>query len=132
MAEIAKSGRPSISTVLPDAADRITGLYAGEAIAAGDACYIASTGLVMRSNGSAIGLAAKVHGWAPDNYALGDAVTIYEGINFNYGAGLTPGTGYYVSGTVVGGIADVASTGGTGIVAIAVDATRIRVRQSVY
>jgi hypothetical protein len=52
-------------------------------------------------------------------------------VHFRYGAGLTPGASYFLSGTVAGGIADAATTGGTAPCAFAIDATRIRALQSV-
>lgn len=58
MASIAKSGSVSIATAAPDAEHSLSGLYAGELLAAGDACYIkTSDGKIWRSNGGA-GLAA--------------------------------------------------------------------------
>lgn len=132
MAELAKSGVPSLSTTLPCPAHSISGLLAGEAIAAGDACYIATTGLVMRSTGAAATAPAKVRGFAAKAASINEAVTLYHDVNFYYGAAMTPGTPYFLSGTVAGGLADAASTGGTAPVAYAVDATRLRVLESRY
>jgi hypothetical protein len=133
MAEIAKSGTPSLATVLPDpGACKLPALVAGENLAAGDACYIKNDGMIYRSTGAATGQAARVMGFAPQKTNAGEVVTLYYHVNFRYGATLTPGTPYYVSGTNPGGLADAASTGGTGIVGFAVDATRIYVRQSGY
>lgn len=132
MAEIAKSGTPSMSSVLPPQNSQFAGLRAGEAIAAGDACRInAADGLVYRASGAAATAAANVHGWASEAAATGEAVTLFSEVNFRYGAGLTPGASYFLSGTVAGGIADAATTGGTAPCAHAVDATRIHVKQSV-
>jgi hypothetical protein len=134
MAEISKSGTPSLSSVLPNAsANKLTGLLAGEDIAAGDACYIkAADGKVWRSTGAAANAAAKVRGWAGIAAKSGEAVTLVFEVNMRYGAALTPGADYFLSGTVAGGIADAASTGGTAPIAYAIDATRIRVMQSRY
>lgn len=133
MAEIAKSGIPSVATVLPDAANKLTGLLAGEALGAGDACYINATdGRVYRSNGTAANAAAKVHGWAAMAAAINDGITLFNDVNIRYGAGLVPGTLYFVSGTVPGGIADVSTIGGSASVAFAVDATRIHAMLSRY
>lgn len=132
MAEIAKSGVPSMSSVLPPQNQRLSGLKAGEAIAAGDACYVASTGLVMRSTGAAANGAAKVRGYAFVDAPVGEAVTLYWDVNFRYGAGLTPGADYFLSGTVAGGIADAASTGGVQPIGYAMDATRIHFFPSRY
>lgn len=132
MAEIAKSGTPSLSTTLPCPAHSISGLLAGEAIAAGDACYIASTGLAMRTSGAAANAAAKCRGFAAAAASINEAVTLYHDVNFRYGAALTPGALYYASSTVAGGLADAATTGGTAAIAYAIDTTRIRVLESRY
>jgi hypothetical protein len=133
MAEIAKSGSPSISTLMPEpGSGKLPTLYAGEAISAGDACYIKSDGKVWRSTGAAVAAAAKVDGFAPMDCPSGEAITLFFSITMRYGAGLTPGARYFLSGTVTGGLADAASTGGTAPVAFAVDATRIYVYQSRY
>lgn len=131
MATIAKSGTPSLASVLPPQNCQIAGLLAGEALAAGDACYIKSDGKVWRSIGTAVNAAAKVDGYAAEACAAGEAVTIFYDVTFRYGAGLTPGARYYV-GAAAGALADAATTGGTAPVAFAVDATRIRVLQSRY
>lgn len=133
MAEITKAGAPSLASVLPPANCKITGLLAGEAIGAGDACYIsAATGRVMRATGAAAGAAAKVRGFAAEACAAGQAVTLLHDVVLRYGAGLTPGADYYLSGTVAGGLADAASVGGTAPVAFALDATRIHVMPGRY
>ena len=131
MADIAKSGTPSLASVAPPASSRISGLLAGEDIAAGDACYIKSDGKVWRSTGAAANAAAKVRGYAFVAAKSGEAVTLYFDVNLNYGAGLTPGADYYLSATA-GALADAASVGGTAPVAYAVDATRIHVMPSRY
>lgn len=131
MADIAKSGTPSLASVLPPQNCQIAGLLAGEALAAGDACYIKSDGKVWRSIGTAVNAAAKVDGFAAEACAVGEAVTIFYDVTFRYGAGLTPGARYYV-GAAAGALADAATTGGTAPVGFAVDATRIRVLQSRY
>lgn len=131
MADIAKSGTPSLSSVLPPANCKITGLLAGEAIAAGDACYIKSDGKVWRSIGTAANAAAKCDGFALVATAVGEAVTLIFDVNVRYGASLTPGARYYI-GAAAGALADAATTGGTAPVAFAVDATRIHVMLSRY
>lgn len=133
MAEIAKSGIPSLYTLGPDpGACKHPPLLAGEAIAAGDCCYVKSDGLVWRSNGVAVAAAAKVRGVAVTKANAGEPITLMYHVVMQYGAGLTPGADYFLSGTVVGGLADVASIGGTGPVGFAIDATRIFLRQSAY
>lgn len=128
MAELSKSGTPSYSSVTPPQADTIVGLLAGEDIAAGDACYIKSSdGRIWRATGAANDALARVSGFAFTAAYAGDPVTLVTNGNFRYGAGMTPQTRYYLSGTVAGGLADAASTGGTKVVAYAIDATRIRI-----
>lgn len=129
MAAVSKSGTPSLATVLPPAANKLT-LIAGEAIAAGDACYVKSDGKLWLSTGAAANAAAVVDGFALSAAAAGEAVTVAHGVRLEYGSGLTPGAGYYLSGTTAGGLVDAASTGGTTVIARAVDATRIEVRRS--
>lgn len=126
MAEIAKSGTPSLSTALPGPENTIGGLLAGEAIAAGDACYIKNDGKVWRATGAAANAAARVRGFAAREASSGEAVTLLRDVTFRYGAGLTPGADVFLSGTVDGGLADAASTGGTDAIGFVVDATRIR------
>ena len=134
MAEIAKAGIPSLSTILPNDSNRISGdIFAGENLGACDACYInPADGKAYRSNGVAIAAAAKVRGFCATSAKTGQATSLYSGVNFAYGTGLTPGTSLYVSAAVLGGLTDTPTTGGTGEVAFVIDSTRIRVRQSGY
>lgn len=132
MAAIAKVGKPSLCSTLPPQSQQIAGLKAGEALGAGDACYIASTGLVMKSTGAAANAAAKVDGFAAEDCALGEAVTLFFDVNFFYGAGMTPGARVYLSGVTAGGIDTAASTGGTAPIGFSVDASRVHLQQSRY
>lgn len=132
MAEITRTGTPSLSSVIPANNQKLSGMLAGEAIAAGDLCYLRNDGLVMRSTGAAVGVAAVVIGFAAISAPVGEAVTLLWDVNMRYGAGLTPGTKLYLSGTVPGGLADTASTGGTAPIGYVVDATRVHIRQSTY
>lgn len=127
MAEISKSGTPSLSTPLPCAAHRPTGLVAGEDVAAGDFVYVKNDGKVWRASGAAANAAALTIGVAAAAAKAGEAITPLHGIYLNYGAALVPGTRYYLSATVAGGIADAATTGGTVPAAYAWDATQIYV-----
>lgn len=129
MSALSKSGTPSLSTPTPGFEHRFTGV-AGEAIAAGDACYIKSDGKIWLSTGAAANAAAVVDGFALQAAVAGDAVTIYWGVNIQYGASMTPGTPYYLSGTTAGGLDTATSTGGTVAVARAMDATRLHVKKS--
>lgn len=125
MALISKSGTPSLASPIPTGGDVLRGLKAGEAIAAGDVIYVASDGTVMRSNGTAAN-AAAVGGWiAAGDAQIGEAITGYKNVAFHYGAGLTPGTPYYV-GATAGRLDTATTTGGTVVVARAIDATRIQ------
>jgi hypothetical protein len=131
MAAINKSGTPSMSTAAPPTNCSISGLYAGEAISAGDACYIkTSDGKVYKSTGAAANAAAVVDGFAPSDYSTGDAMSLYWNVNFRYGASLSPGSFAYLSGTTAGGLDTATSTGGTVPIGRVVDATRIYVFKS--
>lgn len=127
MAAIAKSGTPSPATRTPPQNEQISGLRAGEAIAAGDLCTIAADGTVMLASGAEV-----ARGVAAMEAPVGEAVTLYRSIRFGYGAALTPGTTVYLSGTVGGGLDDAATytVGATTFnaqsVGFAVDATRIQ------
>lgn len=126
MTLVAKSGTPSLATLTPDHSCQVgSGLRAGAAIAAGDACYIASTGLVHPSDGTSANAAAQADGIAAAAASSGEAVTLYHNVEFHYGSGLTPGARYYVAATA-GRLDTAPTTGGIAIVAMAVDATRIR------
>lgn len=125
MAAVTKFGIPSLATTLPPPNNQLSGLVAGEAIAAGDACYIKSDGKIWLATGAAAAAAAKVKGFAATSAAVGQGVTLFWGVNFAYGTALTPGALYYLSGSVAGGLDTVASTGGTVPIAQAVDATRV-------
>lgn len=129
MAEVTKTGTPSISTPYPGPEHRLT-LTAGEAIAAGDACYIANTGLAMKATGAAANAAAKVFGFAAGVADANGPVTLVRGVNIAYGPKVTgtpvnEGTELFLSGTVAGGLADAASTGGTAVIAVVIDDSRI-------
>lgn len=121
----------SLATRQPGAEHCITGLLAGENVAAGDACYIkTSDGKVYRSTGAAANAAAVVDGFAAENCNSGEAITLFHGVIFNYGSGLSPGTPYYLSGVTAGALADATSTGGTVVIGRSMDATRVYVRKS--
>lgn|SRR5690242_6706963 len=129
MSALSKSGKPSPATT-NFGYEHKHALIAGEAIAQGDACYIKSDGKAWLATGAAANAAAVVDGFAMSDCVAGDAVTLVFGITINYGSGMTPGTAYYLSGTTAGGLDTATSTGGTVVVARAVDATRLYVRKS--
>lgn len=122
----------SLATRQPPANCVITGLLAGETIAAGDACYIkTSDGRIWRSTGAAANAAAVVDGFAAENCTAGEALSLYYNVHFNYSAGaLSPGTPYYLSGTTAGGLDTATSTGGTTVIARAIDASRVYAQKS--
>ena len=127
MADVAKSGVPSLSSVEPPQNDTLVGLLAGEAIAPGDTCYIKSDGTVWRTNGTAATAPALYAGvyLGSSNVAVGEALTLHQNVVARYGSDLTPGARYYVSATA-GALSDAATTGGTVPIAFAVSATRIK------
>lgn len=125
MTLISKSGTPSLASPYPAGGDVLRGLLAGEAIAAGDVIYVASDGTLMRSNGTSAN-AAAVGGWiAAGAASTGEACTGFKNVSFHYGSGLTPGAPYYV-GATAGRLDTAATTGGTVVVARAIDTTRIQ------
>ena len=128
MAEVTKVQPVSYSSLTPPQSATINGLVAGETIATGDACYIrASDGAVMKATGAANTAPADVAGFAFGPATVGEAITLVTEGNFRYGSALTISAKYYLSGTVAGGLADAASTGGLVPIAVAIDATRIRI-----
>lgn len=132
MSALSKSGTPSLATLSPGGEAWVgSGLKAGEAITAGDVCYIHSGGKVFKSVGTTTNAAAKADGIAQKAAALNEAVTIMRNVDMHYGSGLTPGARYYVSLTA-GALDTATSTGGTAPVAFAIDGTRIRFLGSTY
>lgn len=127
MAEISKISSPSLSSLLPHG--QITGQTAGEALGAWDWVYLKSDGKLYKATGAAASAPAQAVGLVPRACAAGETgVTIYFGdVTVNYGSGLAPGASVYLSGTVAGGIADAASTGGTRKLGVVMaDGARIR------
>lgn len=128
MAEVTRTGVPTPVNVLAVQSHSITGLYAGEALAGGDAVYIkASDGKVYKATGAAANEAARCVGFAAKIASSGEACTILtNGIHLAYGPNVSgtassPGARLYVSGTVAGNLADAASTGDTRGVAYVID-----------
>lgn len=127
MSALSKSGTPSLSTTLPCNGHKSPGgLIAGEAIAAGDLCYIKSDGKAWLALGDAA-VTAVVAGFAAAAAPAGEGVTLVRDVTMKYAAGMTPGTPYYLSGMVPGGLDTVASDYGVTPVARAFDATRLHV-----
>lgn len=119
MGAFLKTIQPSLATKLPCGGHRTSGkLYAGEALAAGNPCYIKNDGLVYNSNGTAADAAAKVDGWATVDYAAGMPVTLYFNVHLAYGPSTaTSGQRLFVSATV-NQLDTAATTGGTAAVAV--------------
>lgn len=128
MAEITR-GTVSLATVEPGYEHQINGLVAGETLVKGDLVYIkAADGRAWKATGAAANAAAVVRGMVLMGAVAGDGVSIHRGVVVNYGTGLSPNASYFLSGTVAGGLADAASTGGTAEIAYAIDATRIYIK----
>jgi hypothetical protein len=128
MADITKITTPSLASSLPCPAHQVLEgrTTAGEAIGAGDVCYVkASDGLVYKATGAAANEAARAWGIAPAAAATGNPITLFRDIELTYSTGMTIGTPFFVSATA-GALADAASTGGTTRVAYAISATAIR------
>ena len=128
MALINRRARPGLDASTGMYALHLAGnLVAGEAIAAGAACYIAADGRVFQSNGTAANAAAKCLGFAPMDYLAGETVSLYGvGARFGYGTGLVPGTALFVAATA-GRLDNVATIGGTVPVAVVVNTTGIMI-----
>jgi len=125
MAEITRVAAPSFDSADPTL-EKYTGFVAGEDVLAGDLVYMKSDGKWWKATGAAANAAAKAKGMVGLDQKAGEAVTVLRpGCRWNYGTGLTPGAQYFLSGTVAGGLADAASTGGTSVVAFALSATDI-------
>lgn len=126
MTLIAKSGTPSLASPNPTGGQVIPGLKAGAGgVAAGDACYIDPTlGTALPCDGTAADEKAVFAGAAAGDAQAGEAVTLYRGVTFHYGAALTPGALYYLAATA-GRLDTAPTTGGQSPVAMAIDATRI-------
>jgi hypothetical protein len=129
MADVVKDPQASMDTITAQDAPQLSGnLFAGEALAALDACYIkASDGKVYRSNGTALNEAAKFDGFVPRACGVGQPVSLYSnGIRARYAtATLAIGQKLYVSATP-GALSTVATTGGVTEIARAYDTSNIR------
>jgi hypothetical protein len=112
MADIAKSGSPSMVTMLPGPSLQDTGI-AGEEIFAGDVCYRkASDGLIYRAGGGTNDERYKYAGIAPKGAKNNAPVTFFHGVRFRYGSGLTINVDVYMSPTNAGLLADVNAVNG--------------------
>lgn len=101
-----------------------------EDIQSNDACYRRSDGTIALASGAAANAAAKILGYAFMAASAGEAVTLMHDVVMGGYSGLTPGALYYLSASVTGGLATTSTTGGTKACGQAVDATRIRLRET--
>jgi hypothetical protein len=136
MAEVSKTGTPSISTPWPAKESLITGLLAGEDLAGLDAVYLkASDGKIWKATGAAATRPAAVLGFAAKAASEGEACTVIvanSNVMVGYGPNISgtavaADTLLYLSGTVAGGLADAASTGGIYPIAYALGDGRIMI-----
>lgn len=132
MAEITKAANATISSVNVPASMKLSGKIAGENIGDCDACRVHTDGKIYRSNGAANDANAVVDGFSMKRAKAGQPVTLIDHpVNFRYATGLTPGKSLFLSGTVPGGLADAASTGGLKVIARTIDPTRIRIKPQI-
>lgn len=128
MADVSKTGVPSVATGAPPNNCRITGLLAGEALAAFDALYIkASDGLAYKATAAALNEAAVIAGYAATAASSGEAVTLIWNVTAGYGANIggtlkAPGTLLYLSAVTAGALADAAGVGSVQPCAQVIDA----------
>ncbi|WP_353268012.1 hypothetical protein [Gemmatimonas sp.] len=129
MPNIARGTSPSADVSTGMYAPQISGsLIAGENLDGVSPCYIrASDGRVFMSNGTAANEAAKFDGFCAKATKAGESVTLFGvGARFRYGTSLPPGQNLWV-GTAAGVLSDTPTTGGTVVIARAINATDIRV-----
>lgn len=126
MAEIARDGVVDLASPAPHPNSKHSGIDAGEDIAAGDAVYKkAADGKWWRATGAAATEAARIWGYAFKACFAGQPLTLVKEGKFHYGTGLTIGARLFLSGTVPGGLADAASTGGTHTCGVVDDDTKV-------
>jgi outer membrane protein assembly factor BamB len=126
MADVDKTGTPSLSSVEPQQGDSITGLVTAEAVEAFDACYINSAGKIALATAAAADEKIYVRGYAARAAAAGAPVTLFRECRARYGAGLTPGANLYLSSTTPGGLVDAAPANAPSAIGYVVDATRVQ------
>lgn len=150
---------PSLLTLNPPTSCYVTPLVAGEALKPGAVCHISPVdGLVYNSFGGGatayavgpLGLEptgytdaslAQVDGWNIEQvFGAGEAVGLMTDVLMNWcNVAQTAAKKLYVSGTVIGGLDDAASTNGTAFVAkvqgespVATTSTKIKCKLSAY
>lgn len=131
MATVTKASDASVDEITASKAAHLAGnLYAGEALAALDFCYIkAADGKVYRTNATSAGTeATRLAGVTPTAVAIGNPVTLLGApMRMRYSASMTPGAVFFLSATQPGGLDTAATTGDSVGVAQAYDDTDIRV-----
>lgn len=120
MAVIAKSGTPTVATGTPSFEHQFAGHVAAEAIAAGDACTINSDSEVALWD---VGLVYA--GIAAGPASVDEPVTLYHGVTFHYGSGLTPGAKVWLGVAGDGTLVDAAPATADIPIGFCRDATRI-------
>jgi hypothetical protein len=125
MADVAKSGTPSLATLTPPPGNQLTKLAFTDMVA-GDMVYIKSDDTFALLDGTAANALAQWWGMINRTCKAGQPVTAYHGVEFRYGAGLTVGARYYASATA-GALSDAATTGGDVPCAFATSATTVYV-----
>lgn len=130
MAELLKLGLPTPATVGPEGGERLGTFRADVDIVAGDACRLTATGCAL-SSGAAQNANAQIHGWAGHSAKAGEVVTLWNNINFGYGAAadIAPAASFYLSATVPGGVSTTATTGGVNPAALGLPGGRLHVKQ---
>lgn len=125
MAVVTKSSTASLDANSVDNSNRLSGLLAGEAIAAFDLVRVHSDGLVMKCNATALNASAYVDGMAAGAADSGQPVTILkQGARIKYGSALTPAAILYAAATA-GALDTAATTGDATGVAKVISATDI-------
>lgn len=130
MAVIAKSGLPSLASQLPANENVLVGICdeAG-GIVAGDALYVSGVSAQYDQPKFKKSKAANgCIGFADRSTPNGQAVAALKNVQMHYGAGLTPGDEYSLSGATFGAIDTVKANAANGICAVALTDTVIEVR----
>lgn len=127
MAIVTKSTTASLDARSGATAGYISGLFAGEALTALDACYIKDDGLVYKAVTTAkTGTTSSFAGFAGKDVPANSPVTLFRAsaiASYSDGA-MTPGTMLFVSATA-GALADAVVLTGDVPVAMAISASDI-------
>ena len=122
MAAVTKSTKGvSLASTLPPSNTRVSGRHADEDIVSGDACKLTATGIALAMGSD------RVDGFALSDALEGEPLTLFHDVVARYGDALTPGTSYYLSTTVPGGL-DTTENGA--ILAVSYDTQRVGLKRS--